>query len=128
MFLLRSIFQRTILIPQMSAYRGVSNSTPYREEKIVTNEDGSKNIVIKWSQIESDSDIIERPVVTEDPVIRRDVQDTEEVDDPPVVEDTPAEVEEPKVVVSNEDLEQSNSSIKVKRGTHILECFTKFIF
>merc|ERR1711974_149040 len=46
MFLLRSIFQRTILVPQMSAYRGVRNSTPYREEKIVTNEDGS--IIICW--------------------------------------------------------------------------------
>ena len=46
MFLLRSIFQRTILVPQMSAYSGVRNSTPYREEKIVTNEDGS--IIICW--------------------------------------------------------------------------------
>ena len=30
----------------MSANRGVRNSTPYREEKVVTNEDGS--IIICW--------------------------------------------------------------------------------
>ena len=44
--ILRTILQRCPFLPQLSALRGVKNSIPYREEKIVTNEDGS--IIICW--------------------------------------------------------------------------------
>ena len=43
---LRTIFQRSLYSPHLSAIRGVKSSIPYREEKIVTNEDGS--IIICW--------------------------------------------------------------------------------
>ena len=43
---LRTIFQRSLYSPHLSTIRGVKNSIPYREEKIVTNEDGS--IIICW--------------------------------------------------------------------------------
>ena len=44
--ILRTLFQRSLNFPQISAVRGVRSSVPYREEKIVTNEDGS--IIVCW--------------------------------------------------------------------------------
>ena len=44
--ILRTLFQRSLNFPQISAIRGVRSSVPYREEKIVTNEDGS--IIVCW--------------------------------------------------------------------------------
>lgn len=96
---------------------------------LVTNDNGTKNIVIKWSPLQSDSDSEpEDRVVTE----RNDV-DTNIVDVDPIVSDPVDSYQEegdsdvvvveetPEQPMTNEDLERTNSSIRVKRGTHVLE-------